>query len=141
VEHDLQFTDEAARRQEAGIGWTVQRTFTAVEQRDAPYVFFCSLHPGMSGRVYVNATGTVPTPTPSATAEPGDTTAPSDQSGSTTAPSTDSGATDTGTAPSTDSGGATAPAQEDSAANDTAPPAGSEAQQFEDFCAQNPGAC
>ena len=79
-----------------------------------------------------------PTPTPTATTEPG-ATAPSDQSGSAGEPSAD-----TGTSPDaagTDSGGATAPAQEDSAANDTAPPAGSEAQQFEDFCAQNPGAC
>ncbi len=80
-----------------------------------------------------------PTPTPTATAEPGATTAPSDQSGSTTEPSAGTGtSTD---AAGTDSGGATAPAQEDSASNDTAPPAGSEAQQFEDFCAQNPGAC
>ncbi len=81
------------------------------------------------------------TPTPTATAEPGGTTAPSGQSGATgTAPSA---STDTGTAgtPGTDSGGASAPAQEDSASNDTAPPAGSDAQQFEDFCAQNPGAC
>src|SRR5215218_5914177 len=46
----------------------------------------------------------------------------------------------TGTA-GTDSGGATAPAGDDSAANDTAPPAGSDAEQFESFCAQNPGAC
>ena len=84
------------------------------------------------------------TPTPTATAEPGGTTAPSDQSGAAgTAPSasTDTGATDTSGTAGTDSGGATAPAQEDSAANDTAPPAGSDAQQFEDFCAQNPGAC
>ena len=83
------------------------------------------------------------TPTPTATAEPGGTTAPSDQSGSTgSSGTTDSG---TGTAATgttgTDSGGATAPAEEDSAANDTAPPAGSDAEQFEDFCAQNPGAC
>ena len=86
--------------------------------------------------------------TPTPTAEPGGTTAPSDQSGAAgTAPSAnaDPGAA-TGTAPSTgaaapDSGGATAPAQDDSAANDTAPPAGSDAEQFEDFCAQNPGAC
>ena len=81
------------------------------------------------------------TPTPTATAEPGGTTAPSDQSGSTdTAPSTSTDSASSGTTDA-DSGGATAPAQEDSAANDTAPPAGSEAQQFEDFCAQNPGAC
>jgi hypothetical protein len=30
---------------------------------------------------------------------------------------------------------------EDTAADDTPPPAGSEAEQFEDFCAQNAGAC
>ncbi len=81
-----------------------------------------------------------PTPTPSATAEPDGTTPPDDQSGAATAPSSGTGTTSTGAA-GTDSGGATAPAQEDSASNDTAPPAGSEAQQFEDFCAQNPGAC
>jgi len=58
------------------------------------------------------------------------------------------GSTDTGTAPpATDgtSGGTTAPeaetAPEDTAANDTAPPADSEAEQFEDFCEQNAGAC
>ena len=84
------------------------------------------------------------TPTPTPTPEPGSTTAPDDQSGSTgTAPSTGTGTASTGTdtAGTDDSGGAPAPAEEDSATNDTAPPAGSEAQQFEDFCAQNPGAC
>ena len=83
------------------------------------------------------------TPTPTPTPEPGSTTAPDDQSGDTgAAPSTGTGTASTGTDTSgTDSGGATAPAEEDSATNDTAPPAGSEAQQFEDFCAQNPGAC
>jgi plastocyanin len=65
--HDLQFGDEPNRRVEAGTGWTVERTFSAAEQRDAPYTFFCSLHPGMSGVVYVNATGTVPSPTPAPT--------------------------------------------------------------------------
>jgi hypothetical protein len=44
-------------------------------------------------------------------------------------------------------GGTTTPAPtataapQDSAETDTPPPAGSEAQQFEDFCAQNAGAC
>ena len=66
IEHELRFSDEAANRQEAGVGWTVERVFTAAEQRDTPYVFSCGLHPGMSGRVYVNATGTVPTPTATA---------------------------------------------------------------------------
>ena len=42
----------------------------------------------------------------------------------------------------TPSGGTAAPeAEADGPTNDTAPPADSEAEQFEDFCAQNPGAC
>ena len=43
----------------------------------------------------------------------------------------------------TDSGGGTAaPDQSDAPTADTAPPEpGSDAQQFEDFCSQNPGAC
>jgi plastocyanin len=73
VAHNLQFADEASRRAETGLGWTVTRTFTAGEARDAPYRYFCNIHFGMEGFVYVNATGTVPvqpTPTPSATATP-----------------------------------------------------------------------
>lgn len=84
------------------------------------------------------------TPTPTPTPEPGAATAPSDQSGSTgTAPSASTGTGTTGATGTADadSGGATAPADEDSASNDTAPPAGSDAEQFEAFCAQNPGAC
>jgi hypothetical protein len=83
-----------------------------------------------------------PTPTP-------DAAVPEDQSGAAgtdtaaaTQPSapTSDGTTDTGaTAP--DSGGSTAPAEPDGPSNDTAPPAGSEAEQFEAFCAENPGAC
>ena len=34
-----------------------------------------------------------------------------------------------------------APVTPDSPQNDTPPPAGSEAEQFENFCEQNPGAC
>ena len=34
-----------------------------------------------------------------------------------------------------------APVTPDSPDNDTPPPAGSEAEQFEDFCSENPGAC
>jgi hypothetical protein len=43
----------------------------------------------------------------------------------------------------TDQGGGTAApeATADSPTNDTPPPDGSNAEQFEDFCAQNPGAC
>ena len=33
------------------------------------------------------------------------------------------------------------PVTPDSPENDTPPPAGSEAEQFENFCAENPGAC
>ena len=74
--------------------------------------------------------------------------APEDQSGAAgtdtaaatepPAPASD-GTTDTGAG--TDSGGSTAPAEPDGPSNDTAPPAGSEAEQFEAFCAENPGAC
>jgi hypothetical protein len=70
------------------------------------------------------------TPTPTATAEPDGTT------GSTEAPP------ETAAAPEDTGGGTTAPETEtDGPTNDTAPPAGSDAEQFEDFCAQNPGAC
>jgi hypothetical protein len=54
------------------------------------------------------------------------------------------GTGDTGATEPDASGGTAAPAEpqaDDGPANDTAPPEGSNAQQFEDFCAQNPGAC
>ncbi|MGH2968133.1 MAG: cupredoxin domain-containing protein, partial [Solirubrobacteraceae bacterium] len=63
VQHNLKFDDEPARRQEAGTGWIVMRTFGAGEAREPPYGFRCSLHAGMSGRVYVNEAGAVPTAT------------------------------------------------------------------------------
>ena len=66
-----------------------------------------------------------------------------DSTDDTTTPD-DSGATgDTGaTTPDTSGGGTAAPdAEADSPTNDTPPPEDSEAEQFEDFCAQNPGAC
>ena len=55
----------------------------------------------------------------------------------------DTGTTgDTGATTPDTSGGTTAPdAEADSPTNDTPPPEDSEAEQFEDFCAQNPGAC
>ena len=66
-----------------------------------------------------------------------DTTAP-DDTGSTG----DTGDTGGATTPDTSGGGTAAPdAAADSPTNDTPPPADSEAEQFEDFCAQNPGAC
>ncbi len=82
------------------------------------------------------------TPTPEATAAPdsqsGDAGTNTAATTEPAAPTTD-GTTDTGA--TTDSGGSTAPAEQDGPSNDTAPPAGSEAEQFEAFCAENPGAC
>jgi hypothetical protein len=78
-----------------------------------------------SGNPDEDSTGSTGEPTPEATAAP-------------------EGSGDTGTAEPDASGGATAPEPEpqaDGPTNDTAPPEGSNAQQFEDFCAQNPGAC
>ena len=56
---------------------------------------------------------------------------------------TSTGDTGSGTGTADPGGGTAAPdtSQQDSATNDTPPPEGSDAQQFEDFCAQNPGAC
>jgi hypothetical protein len=72
------------------------------------------------------ATDSSPTPEPTATPTPdGDTGA---STGTNTSTETGGGTEAPGTAP-------------DSPTNDTAPPDGSSAQQFEDFCAQNPGAC
>jgi hypothetical protein len=83
------------------------------------------------------------TPEEEATAEPEAT-----EEGAAVPPADDTGATteappETAAAPPEDTGGgATAPSAEpDGPTNDTPPPAGSDAEQFEDFCAQNPGAC
>ena len=71
-----------------------------------------------------------PTPTPDSSGSTGTGATGSTGSGTTTGSTGDT------------SGGTAAPdTGTDSASNDTAPPAGSDAQQFEDFCAQNPGAC
>ena len=88
-------------------------------------------------------------PTADENADSGD---ESDSSSSTDEGTTDDAATpdatggttpDTGAAtPDSSGGGAAAPdTSADGPTNDTPPPADSEAQQFEDFCAQNPGAC
>ena len=76
-----------------------------------------------------------PTPTPTAHAH-GHAEAGAAQA----TPAPDTGATET-TPEGTDGGGTEAPAGEDSATTDQRPPAGSDAEQFEDFCAENPGAC
>lgn len=67
---------EGTQVQANGSSWTYgPRTFA---ERGTPYAFRCSIHLGMSGRVYVNASGTVPTPspTPSPTATPYPTPSP-----------------------------------------------------------------
>jgi hypothetical protein len=79
------------------------------------------------------------TPTPSATPTPTG-TPEATTSEATPAPDTGGGATET-TPESTGNGAAEAPAGTDSATTDQPPPAGSDAEQFEDFCAENPGAC
>jgi hypothetical protein len=62
------------------------------------------------------------------TATPEETAPPADQGGAAT--------------PDASGGGTAAPETEtDGPTNDTPPPEGSNAEQFEDFCAQNPGAC
>jgi hypothetical protein len=50
-------------------------------------------------------------------------------------------ATSTGGSGTTDSGGTAAPGAVDGPTNDTPPEPGSQAQQFEEFCQQNAGAC
>ena len=69
-------------------------------------------------------------------------TGTTDDTGTTTPEETAPATGDTGTTTPDTSGGTTAPEGEaDSPTNDTPPPEGSNAEQFEDFCAQNPGAC
>jgi hypothetical protein len=53
----------------------------------------------------------------------------------------DSGGSTAPTAPPADTGGGGTPAPQDSPQNDTPPPSGSPAERFEQFCAENPGAC
>ena len=79
------------------------------------------------------------TPTPTATATE---TPEAGTSQATPTPDANTGAGTTQTTPQDNTGGGTeAPANPDSATNDQPPPAGSDAQQFEDCCAENPGAC
>jgi hypothetical protein len=87
-----------------------------------------------SGDTSSSGSGSTATPEPTGTPTPTPTPTPAADTGTGTA---------TGTNTSTDSGGGTAApgTAADSPTNDTAPPDGSSAQQFEDFCAQNPGAC
>jgi hypothetical protein len=76
----------------------------------------------------------------SATATP--TSTPDSSTGGTSGDTgTTTGSTGTGTTGDATGGTAAPDTGTDSATNDQPPPDGSNAQQFEDFCAQNPGAC
>jgi len=86
--------------------------------------------PGNAAALAPNATPT-PTTTASATATP-----------TTTSGSTSSGSTGTGTSSSGTTGTTPSGTQTGSTGTSTQPPPpGSDAQKFEQFCAQNPGAC
>lgn len=103
--------------------------------------------PGPPADVTIPDAGVSPSGSDAAADESGDTSDESTDSSDTQTPEATAapeGSGDTGTAQPDASGGTTAPApdtQADGPTNDTAPPEGSNAQQFEDFCAQNPGAC
>jgi hypothetical protein len=75
-----------------------------------------------------------PTPTETPSADDAEATAVPDASGTTPEPQSE-------TVPEGTAEGGTEAPTDDSATTDQAPPAGSDAEQFEDFCAENPGAC
>jgi hypothetical protein len=80
-----------------------------------------------------------PTPTPDASgAVPDSSTGATDDGTADSGAPAPTGGTDTGT---TDDGGGAAAPTDDSPTADATPEPGSDAQQFEDFCSQNPGAC
>jgi hypothetical protein len=78
------------------------------------------------------------TPTPTAEADATE-TPDADAEPDATAEPQATAAPDTGTDDGTGDGTEAPPA--DDATNDTPPPAGSPQEQFEDYCAENPGAC
>jgi hypothetical protein len=79
---------------------------------------------------------------PDATASPSATpTATVDPNAAAATPTPDAGAAATPTPPATTNGGATAPSAGDTATTAPTPPAGSNASEFEAYCAENPGAC
>jgi hypothetical protein len=83
------------------------------------------------------APAATPTPTPTTDASSTD-TASASPTPAPTETTTTGGQTDTG---ATAGGGTAAQGTDDGQTNDQPPPAGSPAQQFEDYCAANPGAC
>jgi plastocyanin len=67
--HNVHFDDQAGALGPQSTSFTASRTF----DHEGTYTYHCDVHPlQMRGTVYVNATGTVPTPspTPSPTASP-----------------------------------------------------------------------
>jgi hypothetical protein len=90
--------------------------------------------PGGGAQLNPNATATATaTATPTADADTAQATAtPAASTGEATTPTTPEGTT---------GGGTTAPDGTDSATTDKPPAAGSGADEFEAFCAENPGAC
>jgi hypothetical protein len=101
--------------------------------------------PGDPAQLEVPGNGKALAPETTATATPTPTETPgADDAEATAAPDTTGAAPETQqqtTPEGTTEGGTEAPSTEDSATTDQAPPAGSDAEQFEDFCAENPGAC
>jgi hypothetical protein len=104
-----------------------------VTVEDAPPVSYTV--PGSADALAPAATATAtPTPTETPDANAAQATATPDGTGTTDGTAQ--------TAPEgTGGGGTAAPGGQESASSDQPPPAGSDAQQFEDFCAENPGAC
>jgi hypothetical protein len=96
------------------------------------------------GPAELNVPGTAAGLAPSATATPtGTATTSTTESSTATGEATpdDTGTDATGTTDDTTTDDTTTDGTDDSATSDQPPPAGSDADQFEDFCAQNPGAC
>jgi hypothetical protein len=97
--------------------------------------------PGDAAALAPEATATAtPTPTPTADANTAAVTPTPDSTGTGTGTGTGDATTQAPPAGTTE-GGTAAPGTDDGATNDQPPPAGSNAQKFEDFCAENPGAC
>jgi len=65
VAHNLSV--DGAKVVQDSSSWTYADSYPA---RAGAYAYRCSLHAGMTGRFYVNATGTVPAPSPTASPSP-----------------------------------------------------------------------
>lgn len=83
--HNVHFDDQATAFGPASSDFSASRTF----DQEETYTYHCDVHPLMRGTVYVNATGTVPTPstTPSSTPSPSASPTPSGQPPTSPSPS------------------------------------------------------